>query len=108
MSELLPLLISQSATPSPSCAEAMLPILLMLGVFYFLLVLPQKKQEQQRQDALQRISKGDTVITSGGLIGVIHAVKESEFVVEFDEKVRIRVARDDVDPYVAPTPTHSK
>lgn len=103
MQELLPLLISQAA-PAPSCAEAMLPILLMLLVFYFLLVRPQQKQEQQRQEALQRIAKGDTVITSGGLIGVIHAVKDSEFVVEFDEKVRIRVAREDVDPYTAPEP----
>jgi preprotein translocase subunit YajC len=76
----------------------------MLLVFYFLLVRPQQKQEQQRQEALQRIAKGDTVITSGGLIGVIHAVKDSEFVVEFDEKVRIRVAREDVDPYTAPEP----
>lgn len=82
----------------------MLPILLMLLVFYFLLVRPQQKQEQQRQASLQRLAKGDTVITSGGLIGVIHTVRDAEFLVEFDEKVKIRVAREDVDPYTAPEP----
>jgi len=101
VTELLPLLIQQAA-PAPSCAEAMLPILLMLVVFYFLLVRPQQKQEQQRQETLRRLSKGDEVITSGGLIGVIHAVKDHELLVKFDDNVTIRVSRDDVDPYAAP------
>ena len=74
----------------------------MLVVFYFLLVRPQQKQEQQRQESLRRLAKGDVVITSGGLIGVIYSVKDHEFIVELDEKVRVRVARDDVDPYTEP------
>lgn len=79
-----------------------MPILLMLGVFYFLLVRPQQKQEQRRQESLRRLAKGDTIITSGGLIGEIYAVKEHEFTIELGDKVRVRVARDDVDPYEAP------
>jgi len=85
-----------------------MPILLMLGVFYFLLVRPQQKQEQQRQESIRRLAKGDLVITSGGLIGELYAVKDHEFVVELADKVRVRVARDDVDPYEEPSKEPSK
>lgn len=100
VTDLLPLLISQAAAPGePSCATAALPFLLMLSVFYFLIIRPQRKQEVTRQETLSRIKADDTVITSGGLIGVVKEVKQSEFMVEIAPKVCVRVAREDVDPY---------
>jgi preprotein translocase subunit YajC len=46
------------------------PFILILLIFYFLLIRPQQKKERERQQMLSRISKGDIVITSGGLIGL--------------------------------------
>ena len=50
---------------------------------------------------LNRLKKGDTVITSGGLIGTINAVDDKEVQVEIADKVKVRVAREDVDLYAA-------
>ena len=59
-----------------------------------------QKQERERKDMLSRLKRGDTVITSGGLIGKIDAVNPSEIKVEIADKVRVRVAREDVDLYM--------
>jgi len=109
VTDLLPLLISQAAAPGePSCAAAALPFLLMLSVFYFLIIRPQRTQERKRQETLSRIKADDVVITSGGLIGVVKEVKAHEMLVEIAQGVRVRVAREDVDPYEPPaTPAAS-
>ena len=73
----------------------------MILIFYFLLIRPQQKQEKERQEMLSRLKKGDTVITSGGLIGTIVSVQDSEVQVEVADKVKVRVAREDVDLYSA-------
>ena len=103
MNDLLNHLILQVPGGEPSCAQAMFPFLIMLMVFYFILIRPQQKQEKQRQEMLSRLAKGDLVITSGGLIGTIHTVKDQEILLEIADKVRVRVAREDVDLYQNPT-----
>lgn len=71
----------------------------MILVFYFLLIRPQQKQERERREMLSRLKKGDTVITSGGIIGTINTVKEKEVLIEIADKVKVRISRDDVDLY---------
>ena len=97
MNDLLNHLILQGVSGEPNCTQAMFPFLIMLMVFYFLLIRPQQKQEKQRQGMLSRLAKGDLVITSGGLIGTIHTVKDQEILLEIADKVRVRVAREDID-----------
>lgn len=71
-----------------------LPLVLIMGVFYFLLIRPQQKKMKEHQEMLKKVGKGDTVITSGGLIGkVIKVVDDSELQVEIGENIRVRVLR---------------
>lgn len=72
-----------------------LPILLMFVIFYLLLIRPQQKRQRELQDWLKSISKGDEVVTTGGLWGKVAAVSEkSPYVtLELQEKVRVRVLR---------------
>jgi preprotein translocase subunit YajC len=76
---------------------AMQPILMMLvmfGIFYFILIRPQVKKQKEHQAMLTRLGKGDEVITRGGLIGKITGVSDDGIVVvELQEKVRVRVPR---------------
>jgi preprotein translocase subunit YajC len=71
-----------------------LPILVMFGIFYFLLIRPQVKKQKEQQAMLQKLGKGDEVITRGGLIGKITGVgDDGVLVLELQEKVRVRVPR---------------
>lgn len=77
--------------------QAMSPIVMMLvmfGIFYFILIRPQVKKQKEHQAMLQKLGKGDEVITRGGVIGKITGVGDDGIlVVELQEKVRVRVPR---------------
>jgi preprotein translocase subunit YajC len=52
-----------------------------LGIFYFLLIRPQKKKEKERVDMISSLQKGDKVMTAGGMYGVIDGFKEGDIVI---------------------------
>ena len=52
-----------------------------LGIFYFLLIRPQKKKEKERTDMISSLQKGDKVMTAGGMYGVIDGFKEGDIVI---------------------------
>jgi preprotein translocase subunit YajC len=76
--------------------QAMSPILMMLlmfGVFYFILIRPQVKKQREHEEMLKKLDKGDEVITRGGLIGKITGISDNVLVIELQEKVRVRIPR---------------
>jgi preprotein translocase subunit YajC len=72
-------------------------MVLMFGVFYFLLIRPQVKRQRQHTEMLKQLDKGDSVITRGGLIGKITGVTDQMLIIELQEKVRVRVLRTHVE-----------
>ena len=73
---------------------SMLPLLLIFVVFYFFLIRPQQKKAQQQKALLSALRRGDRVLTSGGIIGVItKVINDQEVQVEIATNVQIRVAR---------------
>ena len=78
--------------------QAAMPILMMFGIFYFIILRPQAKKQKEFQAMLQKLGKGDEVITRGGIIGKITGVSEDGVVVlEIQEKVRVRIPRSYID-----------
>ena len=74
--------------------SGMFPILMIFGIFYFVLLRPQMKRQKETQAMLSKLGKGDEVITRGCLIGKITGVSDDGIVVlELREKVRVRVPR---------------
>ena len=72
---------------------AFLPLILIFGVFYILLIRPQQKKVKQHREMIYNLRRGDKIITSGGIIGSISKVNDNkELLVEISENVEIKIA----------------
>jgi len=71
----------------------LLPMLLVFGVFYLLLIRPQQKKQRQLQAQIADLKAGDKIVTTGGVIGTITAVKDTSFLVRSAEKSILEIAR---------------
>ena len=82
----------------------LLPMVLIFGVFYLLLIRPQQKKAKQHRAMLDALRRGDRIITSGGIIGLVTKVVDAnELIVEIASGVRVRVARSMVSTVMAKT-----
>ncbi len=72
---------------------AFVPLLLMVGIFYFLLIRPQQKKQKEHRAMLSNLKKGDMVITQGGLHGRVTGLTETVVTLEIADKVRVKVQR---------------
>ena len=71
-----------------------LPLILIFGIMYFLLIRPQQKKMKDHQQMVEGLRRGDQVVTQGGLIGKVAKVKdEGEIEVELAEGVKVRVVK---------------
>jgi preprotein translocase subunit YajC len=86
---------AQAAAPGAfDYLGGMLPILLIIPIFYFLIIRPQQRRTKEHQQMLTAISRGDTIVTGGGLIGKVIRVKDdNELEVELAENLRVKVVR---------------
>ncbi len=71
-----------------------IPLILIFAIMYFLLIRPQQKKMKEHQAMVDALSRGDQVVTQGGLIGKVSKVKEdNELEVEIADGVKVRVVR---------------
>lgn len=72
----------------------LLPFVAIFAIMYFLILRPQRQRMKQHQELVKNVRRGDTVVTSGGLIGkVSKVVDETELQLEVAEGVRVRIIR---------------
>ncbi len=72
----------------------LMPIVLMFIIFYFLLFRPQQQRMKQHRELLANVRRGDTVVTSGGIVGKItKVIDDREIEVEIASDTRVRVVR---------------
>jgi preprotein translocase subunit YajC len=75
----------------------LLPFVMILGIMYFLIIRPQQKRLKEHRDMISSVKRGDTVVTSGGIIGkVTRVIGDGELQVEIADGVRVRVVRSTV------------
>lgn len=72
------------------------PFLLIFGVFYFLVILPQRKRQQALQTLVSELKAGDRVVTSGGIIATITAVRDDSLIVRSADKSMLEISRGSV------------
>lgn len=103
------LLQDQGAPAQPAQQQApggllnfMVPMILILGIFYLVLILPERKKQKQRKVMLDAMKKGDKVMTSGGMFGQVAAIQDDVVTLQVDEGVRIRFNRVAVQSVLSP------
>ncbi len=72
---------------------AFLPYVLIFAVFYFLIIAPQRKRQRELQATVANLKAGDRIITSGGIIATITAVRDTSLIVRTAEKSMLEVTR---------------
>lgn len=93
------LLLAMAPPPGGAGQPAQSPIFMfgwlgiMIALFYFMLIRPQRRREKERQQLLNAIKSGDRVLFGGGIIGVIANVKEKTYVIKIADKTKLEVVR---------------
>ena len=79
----------------PSTFDSLWPMLIFLvlifGMFYFVMIRPQRKRQKEHQDMIQGMQRGDKVITAGGIYGTVESVSEDSVVIKVESGTSMRV-----------------
>jgi preprotein translocase subunit YajC len=95
------------ATPSPasgplSALGNAVPIVLMIAIFYFLVFRPMQRQQKNQKEMVKTLQNGQTVVTSGGIIGTIVAVNDDTLILRIKpDNLKLQVARSAVTSVLA-------
>jgi preprotein translocase subunit YajC len=82
----------------------LVPFALILGIFYFIILLPAKRKQQKVQEFLDSLKVNDRVITTGGIWGQITKIEDQLVQLEIADKVRIKVSRAAIGGYQGQPP----
>jgi preprotein translocase subunit YajC len=81
-----------------------IPFALVLGIFYFIILLPMKRKQQKVQAFLDSLKTGDRVITTGGIYGQVTKITDQTVQLQIADKIRIEVAKAAVGGYQGQPP----
>ena len=95
---------AQDLTAMLGGASQFLPLVLIFGVFYFLLIRPQQQRAKEMKGMLAALKRGDRVVTGGGMLGTVQKVKEgsNEVEVEVAPNLRVTVLRETISSVLKP------
>lgn len=91
---------AQGAAPQGDPFGFLLPMLVIFGAFYFLLIRPQQKRQKAHAELVKALSAGDEVLTSGGILGKVTAVSEHYATVNIAKDVEIKIQKSSVSAVV--------
>ena len=95
MNGLIPEAMAQGAGAAPGGGGLSMIVMMVafIAIFYFLLIRPQQKKAKEHQAMVQKLSSGDEVVTSGGILGKIVEVSDSFITLEIADGVRVKVQK---------------
>ncbi|MFN0278352.1 MAG: preprotein translocase subunit YajC [Pyrinomonadaceae bacterium] len=89
----LHLFLFQEGSAGTGLILTLLPFVFIFGIFYFLVIMPQKKQKQQLQEMIASLRINDEVVTNGGVIGKIKEIKDTSFIIQSAEKSFLEIGK---------------
>tara|TARA_Y100001958_G_C21124009_1_gene467278 strand:- start:454 stop:765 length:312 start_codon:yes stop_codon:yes gene_type:complete len=84
---------AQAASGGNALFELLFPLIMVFAIIYFMILRPQKKRQREHEAMVNAVSRGDTVITQGGLVGKVAKIGDDELEVDFAENARIKVVK---------------
>lgn len=95
---------AQSAGGAAGAFGSFVPLILIFGIMYFLLIRPQQKKLKEHKAMIEAVRRGDQVMTQGGIIGKIVKVKDdSEVEVEIAAGVKVRIMKSTLTQVISKT-----
>jgi preprotein translocase subunit YajC len=79
-----------------------LPMLIVMGIFYVMLILPQQRQRKKTQAMLAALKNGDKVVTTSGIYGTVNGIDGDTVILKIADQVKIRIARSAIAQVEAP------
>ena len=84
------------AQGASSAWTSLVPLVIMLGIFYFLLIAPMRKRQKQQEQMIADLKTGDHVVTAGGVYGTIVGIKEDRLTLRIADQVKIEVTKSSI------------
>ncbi|MEQ1759862.1 MAG: preprotein translocase subunit YajC [Vicinamibacterales bacterium] len=96
------------AQGAPSIWVQLLPFAIVLGIFYFVILMPMRKRQQKVQAFLGALKVGDNVVTTGGIYGSITRLSDDSVQLQIAERVRVEISRNAIVGYQGQEPVTSE
>jgi preprotein translocase subunit YajC len=103
-SVLAPVLAMSTPPDGGSAWLQLVPFVLVLGIFYFIILLPMRRKQQKVDEFLEALKVGDRIITTGGIYGRVTRLGEQSVQVEIADKIKIEVAKASIGGYQGQAP----
>jgi len=88
---------AEAAAPTPrDGVTPFIPLILIFGVFYFLILRPQQKKQKEQVKFISELKRGDRVVTQSGIIGTIKTVNDTFVNLEVDENVHLKILKNQI------------
>lgn len=84
---------AQAAAPAPSVLEQFFPLIMLALVFFFFVIRPQQRRAQNQKTFLSSLKRGDSVLTTGGIMGTIEGLTDTFVTLQIANGVKIKVLR---------------
>lgn len=97
------IILLQQTDGTASLISSLLPFVLIILVFYFLILRPQQKKAKDREKLLSGVQKGDKVITSGGIHGTVEGIEDNTILVKIADNVKVKMEKGSITTIVGLT-----
>jgi preprotein translocase subunit YajC len=91
MNLLIGIFMQQAQGGFEQLLSTIVPFLLIILVFYFLILRPQQKRQKERAKLLESVRKGDKIVTTGGMHGLVEGVEDKVLLVKIDDNVKVKI-----------------
>ena len=99
-----PVFAMGAAPEGSSTLLQFVPLVLVVGIFYFIILLPMKRKQQKVQEFLDNLKVGDRIVTTGGMYGQVTRLGEQSVQLQIADKIRIEVAKASIGGYQGKAP----
>ena len=86
-------LMQATGGPASILSSPLVMMVIVMGIFYVMLILPQQRQRKKVQAMLQALKSGDKVITSSGIYGTVNGIDGDTIILKIADQVKFRIAR---------------